>query len=511
MLATFAAPLLQGICAYRAKRFARALDAVETTQRETLQRIVRACCGTNFAHEYGLRHDDNREAFRRKLPISDYASLAARIERQRRDPTTATITPGRVHCFEPTSGSSGATKAIPYNAALLGAFRSLFAIWVHDLLRHRLRLRSGRTFISVSPSFGAPRGLADDRDYLSGLQRTLVGHFLLTPSTRPAGSIEAFRRQLALDLLACTDLEIVSVWNPGYLLVLMDYVESRDPALMRELPAAQRRLLENNASPWAALWPRLQLVSCWTSAAAALPARQLALRLSQAHVQGKGLLATEAPVTLPLESAGGCVPLLDEVFLEFERDDGGVDLLHELEQDIDYGIVVTQPGGLLRYRLGDRVRVSGRYRDAPLLAFVGRADAVSDLVGEKLHEDFVDSALRTLFDDASFVTLVPVLPTQGRPFYACLTDAPSGTDTDLAARIDRTLQRALRYGEARALGQLDGVRIVAMSDMRRRVHDHYADCGMAIGDIKERPLITTLETARLLYTAIAADQFSSTG
>jgi hypothetical protein len=92
---------------------------------------------------------------------------------------------------------------------------------------------------------------------------------------------------------------------------------------------------------------------------------------------------------VPLVQAGGNLPLIDEVFLELEDGEGGLHLLEEAEDGADYGLLVTQAGGLLRYRLGDRLRVCGRHRDTPLLEFIGRADAVSDLVGEKLGEAFV--------------------------------------------------------------------------------------------------------------------------
>ena len=75
-------------------------------------------------------------------------------------------------------------------------------------------------------------------------------------------------------------------------------------------------------------------------------------------MQGKGLLATEAPITVPLVRADGCVPLVDSVFLEFEDAAGRFRLLDEVAPDAEYAVIVTQPGGLLRYRLGDRVRVT---------------------------------------------------------------------------------------------------------------------------------------------------------
>ncbi len=142
-------------------------------------------------------------------------------------------------------------------------------------------------------------------------------------------------------------------------------------------------------------------------------------------LQGKGLLATEAPITVPLVQASGCVPLVDEVFLELEDNSGRFHLLTEVEKSKEYSVIVTQPGGLLRYRLGDRVRVSGRYRGTPLLEFVGRADVECDLVGEKIGEAFVAKALSAIAHPDAFCTLLPLLPEAGRPCYCLLTDDPN--------------------------------------------------------------------------------------
>src|SRR5690606_32943905 len=116
---------------------------------------------------------------------------------------------------------------------------------------------------------------------------------------------------------------------------------------------ARARAREIEGVPLAHLWPNLKLVSCWTSAASARVARALAERLPQALVQGKGLLATEAPMTLPLLGVGGFVPMIDEVFFELEDERGGVRLLHEAVDGEAYGVVLTQRGGLVRYRIGD--------------------------------------------------------------------------------------------------------------------------------------------------------------
>lgn len=505
MRGALAATLLRLASAPRARRFARALQDCRAAQAATLARIVRAAAATDYARQCGLAAADGASEFRRKVPICTYADIAGWVARQQQQPGRAAIAPGRVRCYEPTSGSGGTVKPIAYNAALLASFRSLFAIWAHDLLSHQLRLRSGRCFISVSPSFGAARGLADDRDYLGRAQRLLAAGFLLTPP-QGCSDMTGFRRGLALALLRARDLEVVSIWNPGYLLVVLDEVERREPDLLQQLPALQRRILQNDANPWPQLWPQLQLVSCWTGAAAALPARQLAQRLPQARLQGKGLLATEAPVTLPLCAAGGCVPLLDEVFLEFETADGDCRLLHELDDGGEYALLLTQAGGLLRYRLGDRVRVGGRYLDVPLLEFIGRADAVADLVGEKLDEAFVATVLAEVCAAAGFASLLPLQPEQGRPFYLCLTDvADSGM---LADRLDQALRQSLRYAEARALGQLAPVQVFAARNLRERVQAHWLGLGMSWGDIKDRSLLTDLSQAQRLHAALQRDQRS---
>ncbi|MBL8297625.1 MAG: GH3 auxin-responsive promoter family protein [Rhodanobacteraceae bacterium] len=494
----FAAPLLRSLSAPRARRFQRALDDAQGAQAATLRRLVHAAATTERGRALGLDGSEDFDQFCDKVPLTTYIEILGTIERQRRDPTTALLTPGPVQTYERTSGSGGAVKMIPYNAALLASFRSLFAIWAHDLLSHTLRPRSGRVFVSVSPAFGAAGGFADDRDYLGPLQRLLLQRFVVTPP-RGCADLAAFRRELAVALLERPDLELISVWNPSYLLVLMDEIERREPALLTRLPAWSRRVLEREAQPWPMLWPQLQLVSCWTAAAAALPAQELARRLPQARIQGKGLLTTEAPISLPLRDAGGCVPLLDEVVLEFETNDGRCLRLHELDPGASYALIVTQASGLLRYRLGDRVRVSGRYRDTPLLDFIGRADAVSDLVGEKLDEALAVAALSEIASDAGHCLLLPVQPAQGLPHYLCLAER---IETALATRVDAALQRGLRYAEARALGQLAPVEAVAIHGLRERVQTYWLNAGLRWGDIKDRALISDLAQAQRLLAAL---------
>src|SRR6185295_8804456 len=103
----------------------------------------------------------------------------------------------------------------------------------------------------------------------------------------------------------------------------------------------------------------------------------------------------------------------------------------------------SQRGGLSRYRIGDRVRVSHVYRRTPCLTFVGREGSVSDLVGEKLHETFVAEALDRLgLRPDGFRTLLPVRRPDGGGYYALVVDRLDTSPGGLACQLDARLQEA---------------------------------------------------------------------
>ena len=189
---------------------------------------------------------------------------------------------------------------------------------------------------------------------------------------------------------------------------------------------------------------------------------------------------------------------LDEVFLEFESDEGDVRRLHELEDGREYGVIVSQKGGLTRYRMNDRVQVAGRYRATPCLRFVGRARSVSDLAGEKLHERFVREALRRVpIGAGTFTFLVPVPRRAGASYYLCITDGDAGSNGELGMALESELERAFQYRQARALGQLGPLRTVLRRDAKERYTRHFLARGMKWGDIKYETLIRPVSETEL--------------
>jgi hypothetical protein len=72
----------------------------------------------------------------------------------------------------------------------------------------------------------------------------------------------------------------------------------------------------------------LALISCWADAHATGPARGLRARLPDVEFQPKGLLATEAFVTIPFRGAWPVA--IRSHFFEFLEEDGSLKLADEL-------------------------------------------------------------------------------------------------------------------------------------------------------------------------------------
>lgn len=509
---------------------AAAFDAatydVVGSQTRLLRALVRRHGASAFGRDHRLDRVRGLRDLPHALPLADYDAHRPYVERVAAgEPNVLGCEP--VHGLEPTSGSGAEPKLIPSTAGLRAAFGRGIAPWIVDLLRGDPRIATGPAYWSVSPVLqhdarsagGLPIGFEDDGAYLGAFGRRLQRAVLAVPSeVRRAADVETFRYLTLLHLAARGDLRLISVWNPSFLALLLDALPRHAEALADDLEhgrcrppggperpdlapprsGARARALRgvaaahDPAATTAALWPRLRLLSCWTDAHAATAAGALAARFPHAALQGKGLLATEAFVSLPLRAAPAPVLAVRSHVFEFVEPGGrATRFAHELEAGDEVEVVVTT-GVLYRYRLGDVVRIEGHHRRAPTLRFVGRAGHVSDRVGEKLDERHVGAALEAawrLVGAAPRFALVACDDRAAPPAYQLFVEGLAAHHDDaVTTAVEGHLRGNPHYAYARDLGQLGPLGVVHVVDSAAAFEDALAARGQRRGDVKPTAL-----------------------
>jgi hypothetical protein len=479
-----------------ATRFHKSLEQPQQAQRKVQGKICDLLGRSKYGRSLGIKSLEDWE----RIPIVEYEDVKPWIEAQKSNAHDQ-LSPEPILFYERTSGSRSAAKFIPYTRSLKHSFSYMFCVWAHDLIQHGAKFSTGQAYFCVSPkldrdkpSSEMPSEMIDDSEYLDTWLQWLLKPFLVSLSgLNQIRNPEEFKQKLCLTLLAAEDLEIISIWSPSFLQVQLDYIQSHQMELAEllgdRISIERLQLLKQPIISWTKMWRSLKLISCWDSAYAADRADTLRSLFPNVMVQGKGLLATEAPLTVPLIAAKGCVPMLSEVFFEFEDQDQSIHQLHELEIGKTYSIIISQQGGLYRYRLGDRIRVSHFYLNTPCLEFVGRTEVTSDLVGEKLHEDFVRDILGNIeaINTASFQSLVPVnYPT---PCYVLLLDRASTDAKEIALNLEQALSQSHHYNHARLLGQLAPAQVMISSQIPAAM-TKYKMQSQKWGDIKHQILVT---------------------
>jgi hypothetical protein len=357
-----------------------------------LHNILEKNARSQLGRVHGFATIKSPAKFQQRVPLASYEEFSEQIERIA-EGEHAVLTDEPVILFEPTSGSSGAVKLIPYTIGLRAQFQRGIDGWLGDLLDAYPAVRQGRAYWSITPALGIQRrssggipiGFNDDTAYLGRLERHAIKRLLAVPAElAKTKDLEQFRYQTLLHLLAAEDLTLISIWSPTFLTALLSQLEVRGADFCRDIRSALFEYRSHRSSRRAdeltsifessvsiadklrLIWPRLALISCWADGASARYLDELVALFPNVVVQPKGLLATEGFVSFPLARRDGAALALRCHFFEFVDDRGDLRLAHELELGKHYQVVITTGGGLYRYRLGDIVEIVGYENQCPL-------------------------------------------------------------------------------------------------------------------------------------------------
>ena len=263
--------------------FRRALNRPDKTQ----QHLLGAMLADNMHCAYGRTHGFGQIAgyadFVRRVPLTDFETLAPWIDRIRSGERGVLTTAPVTHLL-PTSGSTGAGKLIPFTQPLQRQFNQAIGPWIADLALKHPQILFGPAYWSITPpqkksttgSSVVPVGFADDADYLGGAKARLVRAGMVVPGRlSDTGDLEEFRFQTLLALLKEPDLRLISVWHPSFLTLLLDALPEMWEKILAQLNLSDQRrvhqLEQANPLEPETLWPHLRVISCWGDGHAAMP------------------------------------------------------------------------------------------------------------------------------------------------------------------------------------------------------------------------------------------------
>ena len=418
-------------------------------QKNILRKIIYQNKNTLYGKKYNFAQIENYIDWKNQVPIINYEDIEQLVTEKN------ALTSNKIKLFEPTSGSSGGRKLIPYTEKLRQEFQNGIKVWLFDLYINNPELFFYKSYWSISPKTKAKGktenteiGFEKDEEYFSKIEQAFLKIIMVQPDLKGD-----FCKNTKDALLKEKDnIGLISIWSPTFL----------DSVLCNE------KINFKN----------LKILSCWADAASQIYAKKLAQRYPNAKIQPKGLLATEGITSFPLFNKGCVISYLSH-FYEFVDNCGEIYLLEDLKKDKIYTLLLTTSGGLYRYNTHDLIKVTGFLKKLPIIEFVGRDNNVSDFFGEKISEEFINNVFN------SFFPIKPKFAVLGfnRDKYTLFIEGKCDENT-----LEKYLKQNYHYKNCIELGQLKPCTVQIIDNGVECYQQYYLSKGIKYGNIKIKTL-----------------------
>lgn len=412
-------------------------------------KILKGILQNNVNAKYGKKLEFSRintyEDWSKLIPIIDYEDVAPFITDKNN------LTTNKIKIFEPTSGSSGKQKLIPYTEELRLEFQKGIKVWLFDLYLHNPKLLLYKSYWSITPKTKTENsdvGFEKDEEYFSKIEQKFLEVIMIKPEMS-----ENFLTNTKDKLIEEQDnIGLISIWSPTFMkAVLGDEIVN---------------------------FKNLQIISCWADSSSNLYAKELQKQYCNCIVQPKGLLATEGITSFPLWNKG-CVISYTSHFYEFKNEDGVISLISDLKVNNIYTVILTTSGGLYRYNTHDLVKVTGFYKKLPIIEFIGRDNNVSDFFGEKISEMFVAKIFEEMFISKPKFAILAF----NKNRYTLFIDGKCNESV-----LENYLEKNYHYLNCIKLGQLKPCSVEIVNDGLSKYLSYYLSKGIKLGDIKIKTL-----------------------
>lgn len=373
-------------------------------QNEAFGALISQLAATTFWRERGIEKGMTYGRFQSRVPLHRYEQIASAVAQMQRGEKNV-LWPGACTLFGRTSGTSnGAARCLPVTESLLAHLRRA---GFEALLYYNVRAGHSAAFRGRHLYYSAPALLSPVED--SQPQTALAGEVsgiaaLNFPDWAEKHLYEPGRS--VAEMADCDpQLEAIATRAAGRNITLIAGV----PGGVAVLAAALREKFFREKKAGSSLhnqWPNLE---CFVHSGASLAPHAAELRAGlgpevsfhEIYAASEGVVAaqdTDEARGLRVMADMGLffefVPVTEFDDLRFEHLGMKAVPLADVKPGIDYVILVTTPGGLARYVLGDVVRFTSV--TPPRLLYVGGTELRLNAFGENVTERAITEALVAL-------------------------------------------------------------------------------------------------------------------
>ncbi len=382
-------PIARPIFEKRARRTDKWHGAGDDIQLRQLKYILKKGAETETGRKYDyndlLRSGNIYKLFSQRIPLVEYEDIRSDVMRMIRGEKDI-LWPGVCRNFAQSSGTSGGkSKYIPITDDSLrlnhypGASDS-----VAHYLRHNpsSKIFSGKGLI-LGGSFANELKLSDSRVRVGDVSATLINHIpeianlFRTPSKKIALMPDWEKKLPAIITVALKENVTNLSGVPSWFLTLL------------------RKAMETvGATNLAEIWPNLEVF--FHGGISFEPYREEYRQITdsqkmhfvETYNASEGFFAVQDNP----DDKGMLLGIDEGVFYEFFPIDGSEPVPYkEVEKDKIYELVITSCNGLLRYRLGDTVKVM--QTDPVKIIIEGRTKCYINAFGEELMQDNAERAI----------------------------------------------------------------------------------------------------------------------
>lgn len=427
------------------QKFEYAAENPQAVQTAHLMDILRSNQYSCYGRKYNFAGVTSYEEYAATVPIVTFSELSPYVERMKCGENNILTCEDPVR-FNLTSGTTEKPKYIPVTQSGLAQTESALQHWMYSaiydhpgLFDHSFVCISGASEDGWTES-GIPYGCASGLMY-ELLPREFRGSFALPFSLSKIEDYD-LRYYLMARFALERDVSFIVTPNPSTLLRLAEVaimhqddiinsirsgglfyshcfsINKNDLQIIKEVSAdlkpntSRANLLEKVVRRYgrllpSACWKNLKLIGCWLGGSMGFQTGKLTAYFgNRIPIRDIGYLASEGTMTIPQNdnTTDGVLALVNN-FYEFIPDkqdsSSGIQplLCHQLEEGVQYRILLTNSNGLYRYDINDIVEVCGFHSRTPQIAFICKGEDMLNISGEKLHPNHFAAAVRAIEEE----------------------------------------------------------------------------------------------------------------